>query len=225
MEWRMLRLLNKDRRRDGLAKVRMQDDLRVVARKHSRDMAKKDYFDHVNLSAQSPSDRLRGARVSEVVSGENLAMIGGHGNPTQFAEEGLMNSPGHRANILNESYNAVGIGVVQNESKVYYFTQNFARRALIFRKRIPRVVNLKRGLILKGFTFFKVKKILCHIKKPKIDSVLFEYVFDVDDDMFNFFVPFSNSGHFEVFLYTGSGVSDKYLLSNHFGIFVRNGWF
>lgn len=120
MEWRMLRLLNKDRKRHGLAPVRMQEDLRDVARKHSADMARQDYFDHVNLKAESPGDRLRGARVSDVVSGENLAKVGGYANPTQFAERGLMDSPGHRANILNASYNVVGIGVVKNQRKVYF---------------------------------------------------------------------------------------------------------
>ncbi|MBU0667905.1 CAP domain-containing protein [Patescibacteria group bacterium] len=224
MEWRMLRLLNKDRKRHGLAPVRMHDDLRLIARRHSRDMAKRDYFDHVNLRAKSPADRLKEARVSEVISGENLAKIGGYSNPTQFAEEGLMNSPGHRANILNAGYNAVGIGVVQNERKVYFFTQNFARRSLIFKNKIPKVVHMKRGLGLNGSTLFNVKRILCHIKKPKIDTVLFEHVFLLEDEKFNFTVQFEESGKFEIWLYTDSGKGNRYVFANHFDVLVKKGW-
>jgi len=225
MEWRMLKLLNKDRKRHGLKPVRMQDDLRDVARKHSSDMAKKDYFDHVNLKSQSPSDRLKGARVSDVISGENLAKVGGYGNPTQFAEKGLMNSPGHRANILNGLYNAVGIGVVRNPRKVYFFTQNFAKRYLIFRKRIPKTVGFKHGLHLKGDSFSQVHKIICHVKKPKIDTVLQEHLFEVKNGVFSFTVAFDKRGNYEVWLYVDSGQQGKYTLANHFLLKVRKGLF
>lgn len=224
MEWRMLRLLNKDRKRGGLPPVRMQEDLRMVARKHSADMAKKDYFDHVNLKAQSPSDRLKGARVSDVVSGENLAKVGGYANPTQFAETGLMNSPGHRANILNSAYNAVGIGVVRNPRKVYFFTQNFAKRFLLFDKKIPKKISVSRGLHLKGALFSKVHGILCHVKRPRIDTVLSEYAFPAPGQKFNLRIPFNQPGIFEIWLYVDSGGEGNYLLANHFHLKVRKGW-
>lgn len=224
MEWRMLRLLNRDRRKYDLPPVRMQDDLRDVARKHSRDMAQKDYFDHVNLKSQSPGDRLRGARVSDVVSGENLAKVGGYGNPTQFAENGLMNSPGHRANILNKNYNVVGIGVVRNPLKVYFFTQNFAKRSLVFDRKIPKRVILRRGLRLKGSALSQVHTILCHVKAPKIDTVLYEHVFGVENQAFVLQVPFKKAGFYEVWLYVDSHGEGSYTLANHFLLRVKRSW-
>lgn len=221
MEWRMLRLLNKDRKHHKLPPVRMQEDLREVARKHSADMARKDYFDHVNLKAQSPSDRLKGARVSDAISGENLAKIGGYRNPTQFAERGLMNSPGHRANILNDSYNTVGIGVIRSQRRVYFFTQNFAKRWLIFDKKIPRKVSVKRGLRLRGTVFGKAHHVLCHVKKPKVDTVLFEHSFPVEHGKFSAVIPFERPGSYEVWLYVRAKGAGKFVLANHFGLRAR----
>ena len=224
MEWRMLRLLNKDRKRHGLSPVRMQDDLRDVARKHSQDMAQKEYFDHVNLKAESPGDRLRGARVSDVVSGENLAKVGGYRNPTQFAETGLMNSPGHRANILNAAYNVVGIGVVRDPRKVYFFTQNFAKRSLVFDRKIPHRVSLKHGLRLKGAVFSSAHAILCHVKRPKVDTILHEYVFNIRQKKFSLQIPFKKTGSYEVWLYVDSKGEGSYTLANHFLLKVKRSW-
>lgn len=221
MEWRMLRLLNEDRKRHGLKPVRMQENLRKVARKHSEDMARQDYFDHVNLKSESPSDRLKGARVSDVVSGENLAKVGGYKNPTQFAEDGLMNSPGHRANILNAAYNVVGIGVVRNERGVYFFTQNFARRALIFDKKLPKRVGLRGGLRLKGRNFSKVSTILCQVKRPKLDTVLHQEQFEVRGESFSIRIPFKERGIYEISLFVGKNSSDSdFVLANRFTVKV-----
>ncbi len=226
MEWRMLRLLNLDRKRHGLAPVRMQENLRKVARRHSEDMARKDYFDHVNLKAQSPSDRLKGARVSDVVSGENLAKVGGYKNPTQFAENGLMNSPGHRANILNSVYNVVGIGVVKNERGVYFFTQNFAKRALVFDGKIPKRVAIRKGLRLKGRTFSDAGTILCQVKRPKVDTVLHQKTFSVQGDKFSLRIPFKEVGIYEISLYAdGEGGTGDFVLANRFTVKVgRFSW-
>lgn len=220
----MLRLLNKDRKRHGLPPVRMQENLREVARKHSMDMARRDYFDHVNLKAQSPSDRLKGARVSDVISGENLAKVGGYKNPTQFAENGLMNSPGHRANILNSSYNAVGIGVVKSDDGVYFFTQNFSRRFLLFDKKIPRSVRLKSGLRLRGETFSDARTVLCQVKRPGLDVVLHQKSFPVKGKHFSIHVPFQDPGLYEIWLYIDAPTKGKFILANHFSIRVRRWW-
>lgn len=149
MEWKMLRLLNKDRRKYKLKPLFMQEDLRRVARSHSKDMAKLDYFEHENWMGQTHVDRLKEAKVTDVNSGENLAKIGGYKFPVTRAEIGLMNSPGHRANILNKTYNCVGIGLHISEKKVYYFTQNFAKRSLIFLRKPRKSINTNKSLILK----------------------------------------------------------------------------
>lgn len=221
MEWRMLRLLNKDRKTHGLRPVRMQDDLRSIARKHSGDMAKKDYFDHVNMQAQSHVDRMTIQRVTDVVSGENLAKIGGYHAPTQVAETGLMNSPGHRANILNGEYNVVGIGVTQSSSKVYYFTQLFAKRGIILTKRPPHAISLKRGLRLKGIAFPPVQTIVYQIKKPFEDTVIQEGFVKLGGKKFDFRVFIKEPGNYKIFLYVQSKGETHFHLANNFDLKTR----
>ncbi|MFC1749370.1 CAP domain-containing protein [Pseudomonadota bacterium] len=224
MEWRMLKLLNKDRKRHSLKPVRMQEDLREVARAHSEDMAKKDYFDHVNLSAQSPADRLKMSGVTDVISGENLAKIGGHPNPTQFAETGLMNSPGHRANILNKTYNTVGIGVIESRDKIYYFTQNFAKRDIILKVFSRNYVSLKRGLTLKGSAFSNVREILYQVRRPMAEKVISEGKVKMNDRDFRFNIGFDSPGKYEIFLFVEHKEKNAYILSNSFHITVRRWW-
>lgn len=221
----MLRLLNRDRRSHGLLPVRMQSDLRSVARKHSLDMAKKDYFDHVNLKAQSPSDRLKLSGVTDVTSGENLAKIGGYKNPTQHAEVGLMNSPGHRANILNPIYNTVGIGVIRDSSGVYYFTQNFAKRDLIFKKQIPGTLRLHRGLRMSGTAFSRVKAVLCRTRFVRTDAFRFERVYKLQNHDFDFTVPFQETGTYEIMLYVDKSGDGRFELTSRFEVRVKRGFF
>lgn len=216
MEWHMLRLLNKDRKKHGLSALFMQEDLREVARKHSRDMARQDYFSHTNLKGQSPGDRLKGARVTDATAGENLAKIGGFALPTQRAEIGLMLSPGHRANILNEHYNCVGIGVIKSITRVYYFTQNFAKREVILHRKPRTKVRQKKGLVLKGRTVNDLGEILIEIQttgeKPQ------RMLVPVQKQKFMAHLAFTNPGHHTLKLYTPRG--RQYHLVNQFEIRV-----
>lgn len=225
MEWRMLRLLNRDRRQHGLKPVRMQQDLRKVARKHSLDMAQKDYFDHVNMKAQSPSDRLRLSGVTDVVSGENLAKIGGFPNPTQHAEVGLMNSPGHRANILNALYNTVGIGVIQDKKGVYYFTQNFAKREIIFSKSIPERIRSSRHLIIRGQVFGDIHTILYQVVPFGRAADMRQSIVKISDKNFQFAITFPEPASYEVSIYVHSPDQSQYLLVNKFSIKAYRGLF
>jgi len=221
----MLKLLNKDRKIHKLPKLRMQQDLRDVARKHSKDMAEKDYFDHVNLKRQTPKDRMQMSRVTEALSGENLAKIGGFVNPTQKAEIGLMNSPGHRANILNKHYNCVGIGVIQSVSKIYYFTQNFAKRYIIFKKRIPKKTRLKKGLKLKGYCTKEIPAIYYQLNKFK--EVKKKKLIKLSEKNFEFIINFPEHGEYRVDIFVPDNPlkKNKFILSNHFEIYVKKGLF
>ncbi len=227
-EWQMLRYLNMDRKDFRLSKLFMQNDLRDVARKHSKDMAKKDYFEHVNFRGQSPADRLKTARITDSVSGENLAKIGGYPEPVKEAEEGLMRSPGHRANILNASYNCVGIGIIKSDEGVYYFTQNFAKRILRFTKKVRKNISLKRGLRLKGFAIEPVKEIYYEIKLPGTSGKINDGVCNIEGGKkFDFVIKFDEIGRYEVLIFTLS-VSNKqrrFNLSNSFDVSVRRWWF
>lgn len=220
MEWHMLRLLNKDRKQHGLDSLFSQEDLREVARKHSRDMAKKDYFSHTNHSGKSPADRLKNARVTDAISGENLAKIGGFINPTVRAEIGLMNSPGHRANILNDKYNCVGIGVVKSSTRIYYYTQNFAKRDLIFQQKPKRKIIQKKGLVLKAKTLRPIKEVIAEVSQ--IHSKKEVHRIPVHKQQFTANLPFPSTGHFQIKLYTEQ--NKQYLLANSFEIKVKKSW-
>ena len=93
-----------------------------TARKHSVDMAINDYFSHENLQGLSPFDRMKEDDIKFRRAGENLA----YGQSSSiFAHEGLMNSKGHRDNILIKDYSHLGIGVAFNEKSQPYYTENF----------------------------------------------------------------------------------------------------
>lgn len=120
-EERMLALVNRERTRRGITPLVADPDVRTVARAHSRDMFARGYFSHINPDGELPFDRMRNAGVSFMAAGENLALA-----PTvEIAHEGLMNSPGHRANILSPQYRRVGIGAITSNIHGTMFTQNF----------------------------------------------------------------------------------------------------
>ena len=98
------------------------DAVSNTARKHSEDMAIHNYFSHENLKGKSPFDRLEDDGLTFSYAGENLA----YGQTSSiFAHEGLMNSMGHRKNILNSDYRNLGVGTAFNENATPYYTENF----------------------------------------------------------------------------------------------------
>lgn len=223
MELQMYFLLNRDRRRNHLRSLFFQDDLSYVARKHSKDMAKKDYFEHENKSGHSHVDRYKIERITEVTSGENLAKIGGYPLPVHRAEIGLMNSPGHRANILNGSYNCVGIGIHKSEKKVYYFTQNFAYRPLIFLGKIPQKINVNKGMNL---IFKPAEKVYTGIYRIKVgQNIVREKNFKVLEGKNRLSIPFSEMGVYTIEIYTNVKGEKHFNLSNSFQLHVGSGWF
>ena len=79
------------------------------------------YFAHDTPEGRSPFDRMHEGGVSFQTAGENLALA-----PTlQVAHNGLMNSPGHRANILGRDFGRVGIGILDGGMRGLMVTQNF----------------------------------------------------------------------------------------------------
>jgi uncharacterized protein YkwD len=107
--------LNRTRHHYGLHRLRLNKKLSRAARRHARDMARRNYFSHDTLGGGSFLDRIRrtgylkGAH--SWIVGENLAWGSrGYSRP-QVIMKMWMNSPGHRANILNGSFREIGIGV------------------------------------------------------------------------------------------------------------------
>ena len=120
-EQRMLDLVNGERARVGLGALAADERLRQVARAHSLEMFQLDYFSHNSPTAGSPFDRMHAAGINFVVAGENLA----YAPNVDVAHQGLMNSPGHRANILRPEFGRVGIGVIRSQIQGEMFTQDF----------------------------------------------------------------------------------------------------
>ncbi|MDQ3908169.1 MAG: CvpA family protein [Acidobacteriota bacterium] len=121
LEAQMLELVNRERAAAGLKPLAPDPELTEVARKHSADMFARGYFAHVNPEGQSPFDRMAAAGVKFRTAGENLALA-----PTlQIAHTGLMNSPGHRANILQPSFGRVGIGIMDGGRRGLMVSQEF----------------------------------------------------------------------------------------------------
>ncbi|MBD3156900.1 hypothetical protein GF369_03660 [Candidatus Peregrinibacteria bacterium] len=227
MEWKMLSLVNKDRKTHGLRALRMQEDLRDVARRHSKDMARKNYFEHENIMGETPFDRLDQAGITDVIAGENLAKIRGYEIPVKRAQIGLMNSPGHRANILKSDYNCVGIGIVKGMDKSYFFTQNFAKRTLVFTKKIRKKVRMKKGLTMHGFFFSAPRDIIYQVKKnPDDKKPLYEKLIHAKGKTFHFTIPFAQTGIYHIILYTGTDKHNKkFHVVNNFEVKVRKGFF
>jgi uncharacterized protein YkwD len=121
-ELQLFDLTNAARVRHGLQPLQWDEAVRVTARRHSTDMAENDYFNHTNLEGQSPFDRMAEDDITFLVAGENLA----YGQSSSiFAHEGLMNSLGHRENILKPGFRLLGVGVDFNSQSQPYYTQNF----------------------------------------------------------------------------------------------------
>ena len=120
-EQRMLELINLERAKAGLGPLSFDEQLREVARSHSLEMFQLNYFSHTSPVTGSPADRAGQAGIPFLAFGENLA----YAPNVYIAHEGLMNSPGHKANILDPRYGRVGIGVIKSQYRGSMFTQNF----------------------------------------------------------------------------------------------------
>jgi uncharacterized protein YkwD len=121
LEARMLQLVNRERVAVGLQPLAADPELTEVARQHSTDMFARGYFAHDTPEGRDPFDRMRDAGVRFSTAGENLALA-----PTvQVAHTGLMNSPGHRANILHKDFGRVGIGIMDGGIRGLMVSQEF----------------------------------------------------------------------------------------------------
>jgi uncharacterized protein YkwD len=121
-ERQMLILVNKERSSRGLGILTANEQLRVVGRAHCTDMFKRGYFSHYTPEGLSPFDRMDQAGIKYQAAGENLA----YAPDVTIAHQGLMNSPGHKANILSKNFHQVGIGVINAGIYGRMFCQEFS---------------------------------------------------------------------------------------------------
>ena len=120
-EKEVFNLINTQRTNNGLPALKVSSEVQKVARIKAQDMIDNNYFSHTSPTYGSPFDMLKSFKVSYNSAGENIA-----GNSSNSgAVNAWMNSAGHKANILNSSFNYTGIGVVSSPKYGKIFVQMF----------------------------------------------------------------------------------------------------
>lgn len=121
-EEQMLALLNAERAKVGIGLLKPDVAIQQVARNHSKDMFLQKYFSHYDPEGRDASYRMDTAHIEYALVGENLA----YAPDVLIAHKGLMESDGHRRNILDSTYHRVGIGIIDSGTSGRMFTQVFA---------------------------------------------------------------------------------------------------
>jgi uncharacterized protein YkwD len=123
-------LINQHRDENGgLAPLPLVSELTQSARRHSRDMADNNFTSHTGSDGSDAGQRMEEAGYDWIMWGEIIAW-GFGGNP-ESAVNWWMNSPGHRAIILDDGYEDFGVGYARNQNSdwIHYWTVNFGKRA------------------------------------------------------------------------------------------------
>lgn len=124
LEDEVIRLVNAERAKKGLGMLKANWQLSRVARYKSQDMVNKNYFSHTSPTYGSPFKMMESFGLKFSAAGENIAY--GQRTPAEVMNA-WMNSPGHRSNILNPTYNQIGVGLAKNKNGVSYWTQMFIK--------------------------------------------------------------------------------------------------
>jgi uncharacterized protein YkwD/uncharacterized membrane protein required for colicin V production len=121
-EAQILSLLNSERESRGIEGLSTSPAIAEVSRRHSLDMFIRSYFSHINPEGESSAERLDKAKIVFMVAGENLA----YAPDVAAAHKGLMESEGHKKNILDQRFHKAGIGVINGGKCGMMFTQTFS---------------------------------------------------------------------------------------------------
>jgi Ca2+-binding RTX toxin-like protein len=139
----MMELVNRERAANGAQPLAFDFDLNEAAELHSQWMIAVDQFSHEGANGSTPTERMQAAGyqlTGSWTTGENIAwqsLRGASGiqDDVYGLHVALMNSPGHRANILNGAFRELGIGIEVGGYQGYtgaFVTQNFARTGTAF---------------------------------------------------------------------------------------------
>ena len=163
-ERRMLALVNRDRTAHGLAALEWDDRVADVARAHSEEMRRTKVVAHVSPVTGAAADRVRAASIKTALVLENVARAYGLGE----AHQGLMNSPGHRANLTSAQATHLGIGIVLGEAvsgrREIFVTQVFTR--------VPPKVDPPKAVEQLRAAVAKVRSVGMN---PKLDAIAQHY--------------------------------------------------
>ena len=120
-EKEVFNLINKERQNNGLSVLKVDGEVQRVARIKAEDLVNNNYFSHQSPTYGSPFDMLKSFKITYNTAGENIA----RNSSNSGAVTAWMNSPGHRANILNGNFNYTGIGVVNGSKYGKIYVQMF----------------------------------------------------------------------------------------------------
>jgi uncharacterized protein YkwD len=119
----VVRLTNDERAKAGCPALLISSQLSAAAQGHTDDMASHNFMSHTGSDGSSPWDRINATGYQFWTAAENIAL--GFETPADVVN-GWMNSPGHRANILNCNLHEIGVGYATNSTGAPYWTQDFA---------------------------------------------------------------------------------------------------
>lgn len=107
--------LNQERQSAGLPALEWSEQAAQAARLHAQAMLENGQLSHQFLGEPSLAERIGATGARFTLAAENVARTG----YVEDVHPALMNSRGHRSNILSSAYNAAGIGVVERQGKIY----------------------------------------------------------------------------------------------------------
>ncbi|MCB1024435.1 MAG: CAP domain-containing protein [Acidobacteria bacterium] len=126
LERKTFDLINKKRSETGLQTLVWNEEVAKLARQHSQNMARHDFFSHIGLNGRLVDQRAIDFGLDGWRSiGENIAFCQGFSNPEEFVVQRWMLSDGHRTNLLNKMWKESGIGMARTTEGKYFFTQIF----------------------------------------------------------------------------------------------------
>jgi uncharacterized protein YkwD len=162
LQQQMLTLINQDRLANGLRLVAWDEVAAEAGRLHAEEMVKANYFSHWNQVGLGPDHRYALAGGLHAVR-ENLHAYAntygdGQGAPVESwpaiierAQEGLMDSPGHRDNILDPAHTHVGIGMAYDSSTGQFrLAQEFTNQYVQLKQPLPAEANLGDKVLISG---------------------------------------------------------------------------
>lgn len=127
-----LELVNQSRKEANLPPLVAEDKLTRMAQAYAEEMLKRKFFDHVSPDGKTVADRFKKVNGGKwVMVSENIFMISQTRPPItdtilKHLQEGWMNSPGHRENILHPGLTHFGYGIVTDDKGDLYAVQNFS---------------------------------------------------------------------------------------------------
>lgn len=139
-EQELAALVNQERTKAGRQPLRLDARLSCLARQYAQDMAVRKFFSHYDPEGNSPFDRLHKRNITYRAAAENL--FKGWRDPEEesmkIAHSFLMQSPGHRRNILDSDFTVIGVGVVRTPEEWTYVVELFL---------LPSLADARKGVI------------------------------------------------------------------------------